>query len=238
MSIADKLSIIAENEQKVYEAGKKSQYDEFWDSFQDYGNRTDYRYAFRLWNDAILKPKHKVTTNILYEIFYQATNLTTVNSEWFEVLETNNNCYSAFNRCSDLEIIDVDIFFTTGAPASAFQTTFTYCSKLRKIKKIKTVATAGYTNCFIGCSALEEVIFDGEIGQGNLDLSPCKLLNKPSIESVVNCLSTTTSTLTVKLSIDAVKKAFETSEGANDGDASEEWNTLANTKENWTISLV
>ena len=40
MSIAEKLQQIAENEQNVYDAGKKAQYDEFWDNYQNKGNRT------------------------------------------------------------------------------------------------------------------------------------------------------------------------------------------------------
>ena len=35
MSIADKLTTIAENEQKVYDAGAKSEHDKFWDSYQN-----------------------------------------------------------------------------------------------------------------------------------------------------------------------------------------------------------
>lgn len=46
MSIAENLEIIAENVPKVYEAGKKAEYNEFWDAFQDYGNRKDYNSAF------------------------------------------------------------------------------------------------------------------------------------------------------------------------------------------------
>ena len=34
MSIAEKLTTIAENEQKVYDAGQKSEYDRFWDSYR------------------------------------------------------------------------------------------------------------------------------------------------------------------------------------------------------------
>ena len=47
---------------KVYEAGKKSQHDEFWDNFQDYGNRICYRYGFsgHGWNEENFKPKYKI----------------------------------------------------------------------------------------------------------------------------------------------------------------------------------
>ena len=34
MSVADKLTTIVENEQKVYDAGKQAAYDWFWDRYQ------------------------------------------------------------------------------------------------------------------------------------------------------------------------------------------------------------
>ena len=49
MSIAEKLELIAENEQKVFDAGKKSEYDEFWDNYQkksDGSARTSYIQGF------------------------------------------------------------------------------------------------------------------------------------------------------------------------------------------------
>lgn len=86
MSIAEKLTAIAENEQKVYDAGymrgsndgyvqgeqngyafgfdegKKAEYDRFWDDFQENGNLTNYYAAFagNGWSLNTLKPKHIV----------------------------------------------------------------------------------------------------------------------------------------------------------------------------------
>ena len=64
MSIADKLLTIAENEQKVYNAGYWEGYygyhNEFWDAFQVNGTRTDYHMAFSGggWTDMIFQPKY------------------------------------------------------------------------------------------------------------------------------------------------------------------------------------
>ena len=84
MTIAKKLQTIAENEQRVFDAGyekgkneggnteevynkgvadgKQAQYDEFWDKFQNYGNRTYYGYAFagNCWHTDLLKPKYPI----------------------------------------------------------------------------------------------------------------------------------------------------------------------------------
>lgn len=44
------------------EEGRKSQYDEFWDDFQQNGERTDYKYAFGGigWTENNLRPKHPI----------------------------------------------------------------------------------------------------------------------------------------------------------------------------------
>ena len=62
MSIADKLTQIAENEQAVFDAGKKSEYDTFWDSYQENGNKVAYRLAFfgSGWNDTTFHPKYPI----------------------------------------------------------------------------------------------------------------------------------------------------------------------------------
>ena len=62
MSIAEKLEIVAENQQKVYEAGQQAMYDAFWDDFQKNGNRTNYWYGFAGvgWTAETLKPKYKI----------------------------------------------------------------------------------------------------------------------------------------------------------------------------------
>ena len=62
MSIAEKLTTIAENEPRVYEAGKTAERETFWERFQDGGNRNAYPYAFRgaYWTDAIYHPRYPI----------------------------------------------------------------------------------------------------------------------------------------------------------------------------------
>ena len=60
MSIADKLTTVAENVPKVYEAGRKAEYDAEWDERQEYGNRIDHRYFFagNGWTSYTFNPKY------------------------------------------------------------------------------------------------------------------------------------------------------------------------------------
>lgn len=60
MSIADTLTAIADNMQRVYDAGSDDAYDRFWDVYQKNGTRTQYAFAFagEAWADAAPQPKY------------------------------------------------------------------------------------------------------------------------------------------------------------------------------------
>ena len=63
MSIADKFEIIAD---EVFKKGKQTEYDRFWDSYQNYGKSTSYinSFAGTNWNDEVFKPKYPIVTNV------------------------------------------------------------------------------------------------------------------------------------------------------------------------------
>ena len=92
------------------------------------------------------------------------------------------------------------------------------------------------TNAFQQMGGLVSITIEGAIGQ-TTSFEWSTRLNRASITSVINALSTTTTGLTVTLSKTAVNKAFETSEGAADGSTSAEWLALVATRSNWTIAL-
>lgn len=241
MSIAEKLQIIAENEEKVFEAGKKSQYDEFWDNYQQNGNRIDYQNAFsgKGWTKETFKPKYDIRPNNAYMLFrWNQVEVDLV--EWFDELgiifdDSNigkNVQYMYF--CS--KFTRIGTITLTGA-TNGTGDMLNSCEKLRTIDKILSAEATVYSNSnFLGCKALENITFEGIIGS-NINFKDSSKLTKVSIESIVNALSTNTTNLTATLSLAAVKKAFETSSGANDGNTSVEWLNLKASKSNWTITL-
>lgn len=248
MSIAEKLETIAENEQKVFDAGKKSQYDEFWDAIQRNGKKTDHYYAFSGygWDAKMFKPKynlggeHSRFTNAFFACLgLKDASLIDLLNEAGVSLDTSK-AYAVtdmFRNCPTTEIPHIDCS-SVDATNKLVGALFGSCSKLRKIAKLTLKEGLAYnSSTFSGCSALEEIEFAGVLAEG-LDLHWSTLLNKPSITSLINILSTTASGKTVTLSLTAVKKAFETSVGANDGNTSAEWTSLIATKSNFTISLV
>ena len=71
MSVNEKLVKIAENQEKVYNAGKQAEYNAFWDAYQDNGTRTNYNYAFsaKSWNKENFKPKYDLTCTACNHMF-------------------------------------------------------------------------------------------------------------------------------------------------------------------------
>ena len=191
MSIADKLTTIAENEQKVYDAGKiygygsglmngyedgmrdgkQAEYDAFWNGYQDYGNRRTYPQAFYGfgWTSDTFNPK-------------------------YDIIITGNK-YNVFGY-SNIEQIDVAVDIT-GATTGA--QIFYYCQKLHTISCLRIAATTPFSDPdFYMCSSLKNITIEGEIGS-SISFANSPLLSYASIMSIINHLATvsTTQTLTI-----------------------------------------
>ena len=222
MSIAEKLKIVAENQQKVYDAGftagqatggdtdaayqagfdagKQAEYDAFWDVFQNNGNPTNYYYKFSYdaWTDDNFNPKYPVV----------CANATTPGMALFY---------------ANPKITDTKVPITI--LGSSAQAIFLNATSLPTIRKLTLNEKANLSNAFNDCRALTNLTIDGVIGNFiDLQWSP---LTKPSIESVVNALSSKSTGQTATFKKTAVNAAFTT----------DEWNALVATKPNWTITL-
>lgn len=182
MSISEKLITIAENEVKVYEAGKKSEWDAFWDAYQNYGQRVQYPNAFYVWDDICFKPKYPIR---------------------FGTAVSSNDTFSY----SSITEIPVDIIVEEGFNLNP---AFYYCQQLHTVKKIVISENSTVDNhTFDGCRNLTSIRFEGTIGQSiNFQWSP---LVKASVESIFSALSTTSSGKTLTLSSGS-KGEFTTSE--------------------------
>jgi hypothetical protein len=113
---------------------------------------------------------------------------------------------------------------------------FSNAQKLVSVSFSNIHTNSTWDRAFEGCYALTDISFGGVIGNSiSLSSSP---LNKESITSLINALSSTSTSRTATLKKTAVNSAFETAEGLKDGSTSQEWLELIGTKSNWTISLV
>ena len=268
MSIADKLKEVAQNQQRVYDAGYeksqddiehlnaeleqtlygtdsggKSHYDEFWDVYQNYGKRVTYQYAFAGdspgWTEEIFQPKY----DIRLTGGYTATSMF-----WGCPIKDMVAHLDEIGRNIDMSLC---WYFN-----NTFQNT-----KSKRWGTISMINGKGASYAFYNSSAdtIEKWIVNESLGDLAYTFGACvKLINltiegvigqnglnlswsplsKTSITSVVNALSATTSGLTATLRLAAVNAAFETTPGANNGSTSDEWLALAATKSNWTINLI
>ena len=210
MATAEKLITVAENQEKVYNAGYEKgkaegiNYDTFWDRYQANGGAISYYYAFAFnrFNAETFKPKYAIVGNssgsALQNVFYNSTTITEIN-------------------------VDIDARNTNNIGALFYN-----CTGLKTVKKlfVDDTTTNGGGNAFYKCSALTSIEIDGTIVMNwNMDVCP---LDKKSIESVYAALSTSVSGKTCTLKKTAVNAAF----------TDEEWKALTDAKDNWTFTLV
>lgn len=245
MSIAEKLTTIAENMELVHKAGKKAQEQEFWEKYMNPSNDFSYRFAGFGWYKGNFKPVKDMKPTTSARRMFMAFDYYEKSGSDFDLVEhlKELDVTLDFSKCVDMQetfssahIGHIGVVDLTGTSKKHYGT---FASAwIKKIDQIIVDEKKQYDNLFASAAALEEISITGTIGQNGFSASPCKKLNKASIESIINALSMTTSELSVTLSKTAVNKAFETSEGANDGSTSEEWSALEATKTNWTISLV
>jgi hypothetical protein len=195
VSVADKLTTIAENQQKVYDSGKQAEYDAFWDTFQWNGTRTNYECAFGGygWTKDTFKPKYNIVPQgSMYMAFrsnYASCDLVAQLKECGVVMNTakcTNFQYAFYgSRFSHIGEIDATGITNANVFTSMFAETGSY---LHTIDKIKLATTTGaFSGMFSGCANLKNITFEGEINRNGLNFqwSP---LTHDSLMSIINAL--------------------------------------------------
>lgn len=247
MSIAEKLAQIADNEPKVFNAGKQAEHDAFWDSYQQKGARVNYSCAFGApWTAETFRPKYSMQPITALMMFRECG----ARIDLVERLDALGVTLD-FSRATNLQYLFQNSVFTrigvidmsgcnTSTPGYSL---FAYCSILVTIDKIilKT-GTAGEfsSDAFINCSALENLTLEGNITR-DVNLQWSKKLTHASIESILLAAynrSDLSKVPTVTLSKAAVDKAYETSEGANDGSTGNLWVYGWEANANFNITLI
>lgn len=221
-------------------AGKKAEYDRFWDAYQQNGERTDYKRAFNGtgWTEDNFFPKYSLAPIDATDMFYNSAIVGDLRDycelDTSKTTQYTNLFYgSAFTAIGTLEL--------NGAYVGNAVYNMPNVESVELIVFSPAVVYVG-SSLMRNCPNLKEVRFGGEWKYHNasgLNFSiGLNNLSKTSIESLINVLSLEASGLTCTISKVAVDREFETTEGANDGSTSDEWNALVATKPNWTISIV
>lgn len=209
--------------------------DAFWNAYQDKGARVNYSYGFAGagWTDETLKPKYNIKPTSASRMFSNcgATDIKGILERQGVVLDLSrlekitylaDGASNKITRLPELNVTSV----------KSLDNFIYQLPDLKSIEKVilKSDGSQSFAVTSFGyLSALEEIRFEGVIGQSGINLQGSTKLSRNSIESIVYALSTTTSGLTITLSMDAVSGAYATRE---------EWEAFANNRPNWTISLV
>ena len=223
--------------------GMQTEYDRFWDYYQDNGYRKDYNQAFSGWGwyTDTFKPKYDMHPTSAVEMFKnwnfgrsQVSIKQLLDSAGITLdLSKATSLYGFANSSTEITefgVIDV-------SSATTCYAMFNYATWLRKVEKlIISNTTTNMSEAFAACRRLTDIILEGCVAVSiNFKDSP---LTKASITSIINTLSTTSTGQTLTLNLAAVNTAFETSAGAADGSTSAEFATLVATKTNWTITMI
>ena len=220
MRVADKLTQIAWNEQKVYDSGySKAEYD-FWNSFTYGGKRRNYSYAFFNSGFEYIRPTFKLVgtrDTSAANMFAESKKLKKVESAYVDFSQKAlgfSNAYSyyfTFSLCEKLEEIE-DIGFK--ADEWGYQGTFERCFKLHTIAVIRTAQHTKFANTFFECNALENLTIEGIIGQNGFNVQYSTKLTHDSLMSIINALAdysadTSGTTWTVTLGSGNIAKLTE-----------------------------
>lgn len=223
MSIADKLTTIAENEQKVYEAGEEAMLDAMWEAIQGGGARTNYESSFfnnTKYTKKTFKPKYDIRPTSCYIwtkendptrktlIAEGQVNMKELEEERGMVFDFSNakNFTAAFSGglFSHLNVIDLK---SATSLNMAFYGGYLAGSDLmlKRIERLICYETNNFANqyCFQYQDCLEYIGFEGTIAT-SIDI-PDSPLTTESINKLFSCLkdySGSGSTYTVTLKAD------------------------------------
>lgn len=228
----------------VYDAGKQIENQEFWINFLSGLNQEECRYAMAGggWNDNSFNPNVSFTaaqgSNLGGFFYYSAIE------DLAGILERNNvvwdfsGALNVSNFAYNSHIVNFPLLDISDATdiTRAF-----YGLKGDNITlpiRLNDDGSQVFSSTFNGSTGIVNLTIYGTIGQNGFNVSPCINLSKDSWISIINTLSSTTTGLSITGSLASVQKAFETVEGANDGDTSPEWLALKATKSNWGVSLL
>lgn len=221
------------------DTGYRGYYDEFWDAYQDYGNRTHYAFGFggAGWNNELFKPKYDIRPTDANRLFCLSAITGDLGAQLDGLGITLDTSLTKELTCAFQSIKMDRIGAIDLRSATNLMQTFSYNSVLRIIDKLMVNETTPFqSNTFQGSVSIVSMTIEGTIGV-NFNVQWSKKLNRASIESIITALSPNTSGLAVTFSKEAVNNAFETALGKADGTSSAEWLALVATKPNWTISL-
>ena len=229
MSIAEKTLQLKQDFDDVYEAGKKAEYDAFWESFKN-DWQMQYLFAGHAWNDTTFKPKYDLTVGAFNcSGMFQLNQVSNIKSRLLECgvkldLSKCVNFLNGFSNATTTELPEIDL-----SNCDTISGTFGNMSNLTSIDKVTFKDGVSFSNTFRNTSNLEHISIGGTISASGFDIHWSTKLTAASLYSIISALSTTTTGLTITLPTTA-QENFERNYGTGT------WKEHTDTRRNWTIA--
>ena len=217
MSISEKLTIVAENQQKVFDAGWKV----FHKAFTGNNTRTRYAGAFAQSDFSGLKFDPPIKPNTGETLFqnYNGEELP-CGVDFSNIVSSSTSAQFTFRYAEKLKRVP-DLNWCV---QERYGGTWQGCTLLETIAVIRCNENTIFPAAFSGCSGLINVTFEGTIGQNDLNFTQSTKLSHDSLMGIINALkdysgSGTTHTVTLgsaNLSADKLsdaEKAIATEKG-------------------------
>ena len=187
MSLADKLAVIAENEQKVFDAGARNEWNRFWDNYQQGGDRTGYMFGFtQAWTDQLFRPKYDLNVKDAYYMFAWAriTDLAARLEELSIAFDTS--------KATRFQYLLMQSYITRMPPLDLSGTTSFVQGFYDAPHLIEAILVGGneitnWGSTFYNCDNLTHLTIDVVIA-GAINLSWSPKLTRASLLSVLNAL--------------------------------------------------
>lgn len=199
MSISDKLTTVAENQVKIFDAGysrgKREQDETIWNCITNYGKREKFPYTFSYTDFSgyrfikPISPSGKSSSAANMFKFYTGIRLPE-NLDLSNISITSTHA-DMFFEAKIVEMNDIKI------PAlNSYHNMFLRCTSLKTIKTLRVHTKTTFFQTFYGCSALEQIRFEGTIGN-DIDLSDCKNLTVETLLHIIDHLNDYSDTDTI-----------------------------------------
>lgn len=190
MSISDKLKSIADNLVKLFEAGIKKGTDSrdelFRRAITANGERTNYAFAFRGCDfsgyrfSKPVSPGGKYSAEGMFKSYAGKTLPENIDLSGVPVSVTSTAMF-AFSALEEV--------YDTNLPAlNAYHNFFYNSAALKKIHILRVHRDSSFFQTFYGCSALEEIRFEGSIGK-DISFSQCPCLSSETLLHIIGSLA-------------------------------------------------
>ena len=241
-------TLVIADEAEAYEAGKKAEYDAFWDEYQLKGKLKSHRGLFGSgFNAKTFKPKYPIKPlrafdydNPQENMFYYTNRDSSVRLDLTNYPVDLSHLGDTFKGgCSNVFVnANVDNVFVDLKGVTSVSQLFTYANSNLKPKNITlriTESLTSITNMFhyLGDRAANELnisFTEDSVLVASLALSQTTCITKAGIENIFAILSNDTTDKTLTLKSDAVIRIYGSVDNA-------EWQALVASKPNWTIAL-